>query len=74
MYLLYLLKMMTKELRMTAFVEACSVLEQHENEETMSILEMALWKSQLKVGWSNAGSKRQGSAEKSADLSVDRTL
>ncbi|CAJ1948453.1 unnamed protein product [Cylindrotheca closterium] len=40
--------------RMTLFVESCSVLlAQCEDMAATSILEMALWKRQLKGGWSN---------------------
>eukprot|EP00526_Cylindrotheca_closterium_P027544 CAMPEP_0113632978 /NCGR_PEP_ID=MMETSP0017_2-20120614/17150_1 /TAXON_ID=2856 /ORGANISM="Cylindrotheca closterium" /LENGTH=42 /DNA_ID=CAMNT_0000543573 /DNA_START=42 /DNA_END=166 /DNA_ORIENTATION=+ /assembly_acc=CAM_ASM_000147 len=34
-------------------------MKQYENVEATSILEMTLWKGELKRGWSNGGTKRQ---------------
>ncbi|CAJ1958349.1 unnamed protein product [Cylindrotheca closterium] len=48
-----------KELRMSYFSKACSVLKQCENVESLSILEMALWKVRLRHGWSRDGTRRR---------------
>lgn len=49
-----------RERRMALLLEACSVFSQYERIEAMSILEMALWKRQLKDGWSSCSSSRDG--------------
>mmetsp|Transcript_4266 Transcript_4266/g.9978 ORF Transcript_4266/g.9978 Transcript_4266/m.9978 type:complete len:109 (+) Transcript_4266:205-531(+) len=47
-----------KQRKMAVFEEACSILRQYENVESISTLEMALWKMEFKRGWNNDG-KRQ---------------
>ncbi|CAJ1948433.1 unnamed protein product [Cylindrotheca closterium] len=48
-----------KEQRASLYSGAYSVLEKYKSMESTSILEMTLWKRQLKDGWSNDSTKRQ---------------